>query len=272
MNTGTNNKREYQFTQKEPDNIVTLDISSVKNLQIGYQAETIFLKAGEDDNLVIKEYINGLSGTEFYAKVASNRFKTTIRHGRREEVNTRTFVEVFLPRSWHGELKLSSSYGCISTEDNWTFDQVDIQANEGSVLLRTIEAPRIRINTATSPVYIEKAVGFIDIHTVSGLIRADSISGGAKLATSGAPIFASFETLNNIIETTTLNGATNLTLPKSCGIKVDGVSKRGKISCEIEGLEVRVKPGNVTVVTGILGEKPYQNVRLSSINGDINLL
>lgn len=271
MNAGTKKNREFKFTQKEPDHIVTLDISTVKNLQIGYQAETIFLKAGEDNTLVIKEYIAGLSGTEYYAKVASNRFKTTIRYGRREEVNTKTFVEVFLPQTWHGELQLSTLYGCISTEEDWTLERLEIQANEGSVLLRTVEAPRIRIATATSPVYIEKAIGFTDIHTVSGMIRADSISGGAKLNTSDAPILASFESLNNIIETTTINGTTNLVLPRTTGIKVDGVSKRGKITCEIEGLEVKVKPGKVTCVTGILGEKPFQNVKLSSINGDINL-
>ena len=271
MNTGIKKNKDFNFTQKEPDHIVTLDISTIKNLQIGYQAETIFLKSGEEDKLMIKEYIAGLSGTEYYAKVAANRFKTTIRYGRREEVNTRTYVEVFLPGSWHGELQLSTLYGCISTEEDWSFERLEVQANEGSVLLRTVEAPRIRIATATSPVYIEKAVGFTDIHTVSGLIRADSISGGAKLNTSDAPIVASFESLNNIIETTTINGTTNLVLPKGTGIKVDGVSKRGQISCEIEGLEVKVKPGNVTCVSGILGEKPYQNVKLSSINGDIIL-
>lgn len=260
-----------QFTQTEPDNIVTLDISSVKNLQIGYQAETIFLKPAEEEHLVIKEYINGLSGTEYYAKVSANRFKTTVRYGRREEVNTSTFVEVFLPATWHGELTLSSLYGCITTEENWTLERLDIQANEGSVLLKDIKAPRIRIATAVSPVFIDNAEGFTDIHTVSGIIQAGKITGGAKLATSDAPIVASFGPLNNIIETTTINGTTNLILPKEGGIKVDGVSKRGNITSEVEGLEVKVKPGNVTVVTGTLREKPYQNVKLSSINGDIIL-
>lgn len=264
-------KNNFQFTQEKPDHIVTLDISSVKNLQIGYQAETIFLKPAEDDKLVIKEYINGLSGTEYYAKVASNRFKTTIRYGRREEVNTRTYVEVFLPVTWHGELQLSTLYGCITTEADWKLERLEIQANEGSVLLRTVEAPRIRIATATSPVSIDRAAGFLDIHTVSGIIHAGSVSGGAKLATSDASIFASFESLTNIIETTTLSGTTNLSLPKTTGIKVDGVSKRGKITCGVEGLELKVKPGNVTCVSGILGEKPYQNVKISSITGDIIL-
>lgn len=260
-----------QFSQTEPDNIVRLDISSVKNLQIGYQAETIFLKAAEGDELVIREYIAGLSGTEYYAKIAANRFKTTIRYGRREEVNHQTYVEVFLPASWHGELQLSSLYGDISTEDDWSLERLEIQANEGSVSLKTIEAPRIRIVTAVSPILVEKAVGFADLHSVSGTICAKSITGGAKLATSDAPIYASFESLNNIIECTTLNGTTNLILPKSCGIKVDGVSKRGCIVSDIEGLEIKVKPGNVSCVSGILGEKPYQNVKLSSINGDIIL-
>ena len=259
------------LSQTEPDNIISMDISSMKNLQIGYQAETIYLKASEDNCLVIREYINGLSGTEYYAKISANRFKTTIRYGRREEVNRKTYAEVFLPKSWHGELNLSSLYGNILTEEDWVLERLDIQANEGAVSLKTIQAPRIRISTATSPVQVEKAVGFLDVHTVSGPIHIDSIAGGAKLATSNAPIVASFESLNNIIECTTLNGITSLVLPKESGIKVDGVSKRGRISSEIEGLEIKIKPGNVSCVTGIIGEEPWQNVRLSSINGDIYL-
>ena len=115
-----------QLAQTTPDNTLEMDISSVKSLQIGYHAETIFLHKTEGKSLILKEYIGGLSGSEYYAKVSANRIKTTIRYGRREEVNHNTYVEVFLPESWHGELSLSSQYGHITTEDDWIFDRFDI--------------------------------------------------------------------------------------------------------------------------------------------------
>ena len=248
-----------------------MDIGTVKDLQIGYQSETILLKSAEDDQLVIKEYINGLSGTEYYAKVTSNRFKTTVRHGRREEVNKASYVEVFLPKSWHGELQLSSQYGHILSEENWSLDRLAVEAREGSVIFKSIDAPRIRVNTSVCPVQIDQTTGFTDIHTVSGSIYVGSISGGAKLETSNAPIFAAFESLNNVLECNTQNGTMELVLPTGTGMKVDGISKRGSITSQIEGLEIKIKPGNVSWISGILGEKPYQNVRLSSINGDILL-
>lgn len=260
-----------KFTQKEPDNIVTFDVSSVKSLQIGYHSETIFLHLSEGDSLVLKEYINGLSGSEYYAKVNANRFKTTIRYGRREEVNQNTYVEVFLPASWSGELQLSSQYGHIITEDNWTLERIAVEANEGAVCFQSITAPRIRITTSTGPIQAAHVEGFIDAHTVSGSIALDKVDGGAKLETSSSPILASFGSLNNIIECITLNGSMELSLPENAGMKVDGISKRGDISAKIEGLEVRTKPGNVKNVIGTLGEKPFQNVRLSTINGNISL-
>ena len=71
-----NNKaKNLNFTEilsNEPDNILSLDVSSVKTLQIGYQAETLFLHKATDDTLTIKEYINGLTGSEYYAKVTAN--------------------------------------------------------------------------------------------------------------------------------------------------------------------------------------------------------
>ena len=37
--------------QKEADNIISMDISTVKNLQLGYHGETIFLYKAEDETL-----------------------------------------------------------------------------------------------------------------------------------------------------------------------------------------------------------------------------
>ena len=260
--TGMNNQT--------PDNVITLDISTVKTLQIGYQAETLFLSHAEDEQLTIKEYI-GYTAYEYLGKVNANRFKTTIRYGRREGVNTKSYVEIFLPKSWHGELQLSSQYGNIITEEDWTMERFAAETTEGAVVFRTISAPRIRITTSVGPVQGDHTVGFTDIHTVSGPISIKSIDGGAKLETSSSHIYAAFHSLNNIIECITLNGNIDLTLPSDAGMKVDGISKRGEILTDIDGLEIKTKPGNIKNILGILGEKPFQNVRLSSINGTICL-
>ena len=76
---------------------------------------------------------------------------------------------------------------------------------------------------------------------------------------------------DNGLECETLNGNIQLLLPENTGMKIDGISKRGKIFSDIEGLSIKEKPGNVQNITGILGEKPFQNVRISTINGDISL-
>lgn len=255
--------------QKEADNILSMDISTVKNLQLGYHGETIFLHRSADGNFVLKEYIGGLSGSEYYAKVTANRIKTTIRYGRREEVNRETYVEVFLPESWHGELQISSQYGHIIAEDDWSFDRFATETMEGSVSLSSIHAPRIRISCPVGNIYLEKAEGFVDLHTVAGSIFAGDIAGGAKLETSGGPISAVFTALNNIVECNTLNGPIELTLPADTGINVDGISKTGTITSEITGVTVATKPGNKQVVTGVIGQKPFQNVRISTINGNV---
>lgn len=267
-------EKNLNFTKilsNEPDNIVSLDVSSVKTLQIGYQAETLFLHKATDDQLTIKEYINGLSGSEYYAKVSGNRFKTTIRYGRRETVNPATCIEIFLPDSYKGELLLSSQYGNIMTDADWNVERFAAETTEGSISLNTITAPRIRLVSSVSLIHIAKAEGFTDIHSVSGTIIADNIAGGAKLATSSSPIQATFASLNNIVECETLNGNIQLILPENTGMKIDGISKRGKIFSDIKGLSIKEKPGNVQNITGILGEKPFQNVRISTINGNISL-
>ena len=255
----------------EPDHILTLDIRTVRTIQIGYQAETIYLYKAEDDKLTIKEYINGLSGSEYYAKATTNPFKATVRYGRREEVNTDTCIEVFLPDSYDKELQLSSQYGSIITDADWKLERFAAETTDGTILLKTVDAPRIRLASATGIIQIDHAIGFADIHSVTGPVNLIAADGGGRLNTSSSDIFASYGSLNTILECESLNGGIYLTLPGEGGMIVDGISKTGGINCAIDGLEIREKPGNVKVLSGRLGTKPFQNVRLTNINGVISL-
>ncbi len=257
-------------TNPTPDNIINLDISTVKTLQIGYQAETLFIHTTDENEMILKEYI-GNSAYEYLAKVNANRFKTTIRYGRREEVNTKSFVEIFLPKNWHGELVLYTQYGHISCQDTIEVERFAAETSEGNITLGEIVSPRIRLVSSSNSVLLNKAKGFADIHTTSGNIAAHNIDGGAKLETSTGVIDASFKSLNNIVECGTLSGNIQLSLPSSSGINVDGITKTGDISSSIDGIDVRLKPGNVKNVFGSRGEKPLQNIKLSTINGNIFL-
>ena len=253
----------------EPDNVVTLDIKNVKTVQIGYQAETLYLYKADDDQLTIKEYINGLQGSEYYAKTSANRFKTTVRYGRRESVNTSTCVEIFIPESYKNELQVSSQYGSIITDTDWELDRFAAETTEGTIFLKTITAPRIRLASSTGLIQIDHTIGFTDIHSVSGPIIARQIDGGGMFKTSDSPVFVEFTSLNTVAECETLNGQIDITLPKEAGMNVEAVSKRGEIQTELEGITMKMKPGNVRTASGVLGTKPFQNVRLSSINGNI---
>lgn len=257
-----------EIAPKEPDNMIDVDVMNVKNLQIGYQAESIFMKKSPDDQLHIYEYI-GYTAYEYLGKVTANRFKTTIRYGRREEVNRKTYVEIYLPDAWRGELTISSQYGHISSEEDWCMERLTMETNEGNITLKTIEAPRIRMVSPNGSILVEHTIGFTDLHCMTGAIVAHQVDGGAKLETSTGPIEAKFTSVNNVLECNTLSGDIYLTVPQTQGLKVDGISKRGNIESSIEALTITPKPGNVKNISGMLGEKPFFDVKLSTINGNI---
>ena len=54
QNSKAKNLNFTEILSNKPDNILSLDVSSVKTLQIGYQAETLFLHKAADDTLTIK--------------------------------------------------------------------------------------------------------------------------------------------------------------------------------------------------------------------------
>lgn len=202
--------------------------------------------------------------------MTANRFKTTIRYGRREAVNPATCIEIFLPDSYNGELLLSSQYGNIMTDADWKVERF-ARNNRRFYLSEYNYCTSNPTRFFYKPDSYHKSRGFYRYPFCFRAIIADDIKGGAKLATSSSPIQATFTSLNNIVECETLNGNIQLLLPENTGMKIDGISKRGKIFSDIEGLSIKEKPGNVQNITGILGEKPFQNVRISTINGDISL-
>ena len=262
--------KEINLEERTPDNVIQMDISAVKTLQIGYHAETIFLHITEEESFTLKEYI-GYTAYEYLAKVNANRFKTTIRYGRRENVNTDTYVDIYLPASWKGELLVYTQYGSIRCQDSICLERLASESSEGSIDFHELKVPRIRLASSNNSVHVDKVVGFADIHTTSGSIRVDSIDGGAKFETSTGEMTATFHSLNNVVQCDSLSGKMNLTFTEGCNINVDGITKRGEITSHIEGIEVRQKPNNVKNVIGQFGAKPYQNVKLSTINGSIEL-
>lgn len=257
-----------EVVKRTPENIIDLDVMSVKNLQIGYQAETLYLLKSPDEQLHIYEFI-GNTAYEYLGKITANRFKTTIRYGRREDVNRDNYVEIYIPDAWCAELSISTQYGQILTEENWKFERFTAETSEGNIIMKTVEAPRIRLVAPNANVTIDHAIGYADLHSMSGTILAKRIDGGAKLETSSGPISAVFTSANNQIESNTINADILLTLPQGQGLNVDGISKRGNIETDREGLTIKTKPGNVKAVSGSLGEKPFQNVKISTINGNV---
>ncbi len=262
--------QEINQINREPDNIISMDISSVKTLQVGYHAENILLGYAEDDRFTLREYI-GYTAYEYLAKVTANRFKTTIRYGRREEVSHDTFVEIFIPRNWHGELLLYTQYGYIVCREPIETERFAAETSEGTISLTKITAPRIRLASSSNSVTLEEGKGFVDIHTTSGDISVGSVEGGARLDSTSGEIRASFAALNNVVEGNTLRGNMDLTFSEECSISVDAISKTGEITSGIDGIDIRLKPGNVKNAVGTRGKKPFQNVRLTTINGNITL-
>ena len=88
-----------------------------KNITDSYRRlKRFFTQGGSDDTLSIKEYINGLTGSEYYAKVTANRFKTTIRYGRREVSSS---LRNFFPDSI---MRVASFQYGIMTDADWKVD------------------------------------------------------------------------------------------------------------------------------------------------------
>jgi hypothetical protein len=186
-------------------NTQTVSLAGAEALFINYDDDAVILRESDGDKLVIREYMK-TDRPRYYAQVSRSGSRVSVKQGKRPWFNWfwKARAEIYLPRSFRGELALANHSGSLSAEtDLLGYKSVDVSVSSGSARLNRLSAETLSVRVSSGALEIAgiagSSLGSVSsgklqigdlagpehrIKVSSGRIRLGSVQGAVNIAVS----------------------------------------------------------------------------------------
>jgi hypothetical protein len=249
-------------------NTVCLPLENINNIDITYVADSVRIMYGDGENLVVNEYMNK-NDAALFAKVSCENSNIDIVHGSRiEAILLRSKIEIILPRSYGGGLRVSTVSGRIQCDEEVNLSSLTLKTISAEIDFNYITAGMVRASSTSGSIHFGTATGEVDLKTISGSIRIDTIKGQGSFTSTSGGIRANFEELKGNIKAHTISGGIRLNVPDDVAVELDLKSTIGSIHTAFNNSLSYHKRNRVHA---FVGNAPYNNIKISSTSGGIHI-
>jgi DUF4097 and DUF4098 domain-containing protein YvlB len=248
-------------------NTETLSLGDTETLTLAYGHDELVLRESETDDLVVKEYMSR-DNDRYFARISRAGGMLRIRQGRRPWLhwNWRARAEIYLPRSFRGNLRISNSSGTLSGDtDLLGYRTVDITVSSGRVFLKEVSGGTVSLHASSGEMELGAVSGDSFVSVSSGRLRLDRLSGGeAHIKVSSGRLWIGALEAQADLELTSGNVAVD---------RVRG-GMEGRVSSGVMELKDFSGSGSFRVSSGVvrmdLGELP-EDLRFRLSSGAVTL-
>ena len=279
------------FAEGKPElvNERSFPLEGISAISIEYNSGRVVFMEGSDNTLSFKEYMS-TNKSVCYALSSATGGIITIEPGRRPWFrHLRARLEVYLPRSFEGDYRVSLGSGSIEAKADITAaGTVSIDVQSGITRLRNVNARNIKLREQSGSIHVEGLHGNTDVRIESGGLNVSGmhggehqvrmVSGSAKIeAASGAGRFSvvsgsvtmEMTELNGNLDFDITSGSLNLELPRNAAFNLDAETSSGRIRVESGNDTFSVK--NRSSVIRPVGDNPEFTVRAEVNSGNITI-
>lgn len=218
------------------------------------------------------------------------------------------YVEVYLPDTWQGNLKVQTVSGEISSQIDFCLGaEADFQASStsGDIFLARVEAGKINVSSVSGDLRIEDMngdsqisttsgeinlfteTGDCGISTVSGDIRVDcltgvfrfsstsgeisaaEVTGGGRASTVSGDVRLLFKAMEEDLTVSTTSGEVSVGLPRDTAVDFQADTTSGEIYTFFDEFLSFNKRGSHA--SGVYGEGAACTVDINTTSGDISI-
>jgi DUF4097 and DUF4098 domain-containing protein YvlB len=161
-------------------NTVTLSLEGADILSLNWGDDEVILRESGTGDLIIREYMKK-DRPQYYAQVTRSGGTVTIRRGRRPWLPwfwKTARIEIYLPRSFRENLRISHSSGAFSAEtDLLDYRTLDLSVSSGSAFFRRLSGGTVSVRLSSGNLEINGIGGASFISLSSGTMRIDELTG-----------------------------------------------------------------------------------------------
>lgn len=270
-------------------NELTFSLDSIEDLTISYDDENVSFFESENDHLMVREYMSK-DKKNYHAKVSESRNSIQISEGGKPFFKDGfiRYVEVYLPKSYSKNLKVTTTDGNIDMSDmeldmdslrvdctsgvfqlkNAAAENIYFSSTSGEMQLGSISGNRIQIDTTQGNVSCERAEGNITYTSTSGNAEFRSVSGsGTYKANNSGKLSVTYEEVTGDLSFFNKNDDLEIELPAELSFAFEATTKNGSINTNFQG--------NISVngdsTSGTVGSNPTVTVKVETKNGNIEV-
>ena len=287
------------------------------NLLYGKNSLDIIFMESDRENLVIREYSWRELTEREKTEVTEKKGVLTLEGKRRgkpsefiffSKSNNGEYVEVYLPKSWSGNLNATTVSGDIWGEMDFNLGQnasFVAASTSGDIQLACVDAGKVQVSTVSGDIRVDEVKGDAEfsttsgeimlftetgdcgISTISGDIRVDSLNGNFRLSSTSGDIYISeitgdgkasaisgevrlqFAELTGDLDISTTSGDVNLTWPHDTAVSLDADTTSGEINTFFDENLSFNKKGNQAA--GSHGTGAFHTVDIDTTSGDVDI-
>jgi len=167
-------------------NTQTVDMNSVKTLNISYSSDNIFLLESDSDNLVLKEFMTR-SSPVYFANIEKSQDAIRISNGVRP-MFIRTRIEIYVPKMFTDNLVFNLKSGNLTSNYNMNYASINLSVSSGNMNVTSVSSENISVNASSGNIRINSCQGKINAANKSGNITVDNFSGSGRYSVNSGNI------------------------------------------------------------------------------------
>ena len=155
-----------------------IELNGVQNINVSCKDTNISLFKSNVPSLIIKEY-KSMGRGNCYFNVVNSGGEINITEGQRPLFfgSLKYIKAVYLPEKFTGNISLKTGNGHIQLNDNFTFNSLIAESQDGHIKVNEITSQNIKLQTSAGKVQCGKINGNIKILTEDGGIFIDRLAG-----------------------------------------------------------------------------------------------
>ncbi|MDR2897325.1 MAG: DUF4097 domain-containing protein [Spirochaetaceae bacterium] len=269
-------------------NTQQIRLDSVESVEVHYFADDITIFQGTSEYLELREYMTE-KNKRYYADIRETGNQVFIESGNRPELHFGTFhsyVEIYLPAFYRGDLSVEIASGDLESSDSFTFAKgtfkvssgdlffsaiqaqiLSFETNSGQIAADWISAENISVDADSVEVTIGKAEGNMNIQVNSGEITVGELRGAVNARINSGSIECTVADLSGNIDLAARSGSVHLTLPRPSEFAFSAKAESGRISTPFE----EYLTGKPRDLSGKVGNSDTIRVDLETTSGNIEV-
>lgn len=257
-------------------NTIEIPMSDIDNLEVSYKSKNLKIYRGDDEKVVIKEYLNK-SEKEDLATLSISNGTACVTGGRPNldfnlGFNFDERIEIYIPEKGIKNIKVSSKSGNISTESPYagSYDNLVVESGSGNISWSNVQTINATVATTSGNIKVEDIMGVVDVGAGSGNIKVTSFNGNGKIETHSGNVKVEADELTGNIQVKSGSGNVKLGLPDNTAGHIELETGSGNINTDFDDCLSYNKKGNQA--DGEIGAEPVNRIAVSTKSGNIHII